>query len=84
MREQLTQIMHDDRTGAATAAGTVAASLATVFDWIPQNIGNAGVAVGIILSITLVVVNIRAEVRKTKLDNLEIQKRKKELERLND
>ena len=80
MREQITQIMHDDRTGAATAAGTVAASLATVFDWIPQNIGNAGVAVGIVLSLTLIVINIRGEIRKTKLDNLEITRREKELE----
>ena len=79
VKQQIVHVMHDDRTGAAAAAGTVATSLATVFDWIPQNIGNIGVAVGIVLSVTLIVVNVRAEIRKTKLDNLEITKLERRL-----
>jgi len=82
VKQQVVQVMHDDRTGAVAAAGTVATSLATVFDWIPQNIGNVGILVGIVLSVTLIVVNIRAEIRKTELDNLEIDRRRKKLENL--
>jgi cobalamin synthase len=79
VKQQAVQVMQDDRTGAAAAAGTVATSLATVFDWIPQNVGNAGIAVGIVLSVTLIVINIRSEMRKTKMDNLIIKLREKEL-----
>ena len=79
MKQQVEQLMQDDRTGAVAAGGTVATSLATVFDWIPQNIGNVGVMVGIVLSVTLIVINIRAEIRRTKLDELEITKRERKL-----
>jgi len=79
MKQQFIDLATDDKTGAAAAGGTVATSLATVFDWIPQHIGNVGVAVGIVLSITLIVINIRGEIRKTKLDRLEITQRERRL-----
>lgn len=71
LKQHIAEIATDDRTGTATAAGTIAAGLATSLDWIPANIGNLGVLMGVVLSATLVVVNIRAEIRKTKLDKLQ-------------
>jgi cytochrome c biogenesis protein CcdA len=79
MKHHLLEIAADDRTGVATAAGTVGISLSTILNLIPENIGNLGVLMGIILSITLCIVNIRAEIRKTKIENMQIKKLESEI-----
>lgn len=79
MKQQVIDLVTDDRAAGSAAAGTLATSFATMLDIIPANIGNLGVLVGILLSVTLLVIHIRSEIRKTKLDNLVIALREKEL-----
>ena len=67
MKAQLIAMAMDDKTGNITAAGTAGISVATLLDFIPENVGNLGVLMGVVLSITLVICHIRAEIRNTEL-----------------
>lgn len=82
MKQQIIEIATDDKTGMATATGTIAVSISTALNWIPDNIGNLGVLMGICLSATLMVVHIRVEIRKTKLDKLREKQLMREIDKL--
>jgi len=79
MKDAILDIAADDRTGAVTAAGTIGVSISAILDIIPDNIGNLGVLMGIVLTTILCIVHIRKEIRSTKAFNVREKKFKRGL-----
>lgn len=58
-------LMTDPRVAYATAGGTTGTGLGTWMDWIPNDIGKLATLVGICLSITILIIHWRKELRDT-------------------
>lgn len=70
------RIMHVAESGKAaltTATATVVTGTGSWLEYIPEDIGKLGVLVGIMLSVTLIVVHIRREIRDAKRFKKEIE-----------
>lgn len=63
----------------ATAAATGGSSAAHLFGFIPDDIGKLGIALGAVLSVTLIISHIRKTIIEYKKGMLEIKKLKEEI-----
>lgn len=72
----------DTKTAWASATGTTSTGIATLFDWIPNDIGKLGTLVGIVLSVVLICVHVRKLVVEGRRADLENRKLEEEIKRL--
>ena len=82
MKNFVVNALADVKIATATTMTTAASGGATWLGWIPKDIGLLASFVGTIASIVVVVIAIDRRIHSRKKDKLELEKLKKEIERL--